>query len=298
MDATIRKWTRAALAAAAVVLLLAAQARSGDLEDIRKAGELRHLGIPYANFVTGHGDGLDVEIVRRFAEHLGVAYRYVPSTWSDIFGDLTGRRVRARGDDVELLEKTPVRGDMIANGLTVLAWRQKVVDYSTPTFPTQVWCIARAEFPAHPVVSSGDIDRDIRAVKLVLAGRRVMGKDGTCLAPGLYGIDENVARVFSFPGGVNDIAPAVIKGEADVALLDVPDSLVALEKWPGMIKILGPLSEEQRMAAAFRKTSPELRAAFDAFFAGLVRSGEYRRMVERYYPAVFRYFPEFFGNPG
>ena len=34
-----------------------------DLDEIRERGELRHLGVPYANFVTGSGDGMDVELV-------------------------------------------------------------------------------------------------------------------------------------------------------------------------------------------------------------------------------------------
>ncbi|MGE4506847.1 MAG: transporter substrate-binding domain-containing protein, partial [Desulfovibrionaceae bacterium] len=65
-------------------------ARAGDLDDIRASGELRHLGIPYAGFITGSGDGLDVELMRRFAEHLGVRYRFVDTDWAHIFSDLTG----------------------------------------------------------------------------------------------------------------------------------------------------------------------------------------------------------------
>jgi len=283
-------------ACAGLVALCAgvAPASATDLEQIRERGELRHLGIPYANFVTGQGDGLSVELMQRFAAHLGVQYRFVPSSWEDIFGDLTGTRVRPKGDDVEVLERTEVRGDVIANGLTDLAWRRRIIDYSEPTFPTQVWCIARADFPAKPIASSGDLDKDIAAVKALLKGRRVMGKDNTCLQPDLYGIDGTVADISSFPGSLNDIAPAIIKGDADVALLDVPDSLVALEKWPGKIKILGPVSERQTMGVGFRKTSPELRREFNAFFAGLMASGEYRAMVMKYYPAVFGYYKSFF----
>lgn len=32
-------------------------ATGGDLPDVRAAGVLRHLGVPYANFVSGSGDG-------------------------------------------------------------------------------------------------------------------------------------------------------------------------------------------------------------------------------------------------
>ena len=51
-----------------------------DLPEINKRGVLRHLGVPYANFVTGSGDGLDVELVTLFAQHLGVKYEYVKAT--------------------------------------------------------------------------------------------------------------------------------------------------------------------------------------------------------------------------
>ena len=45
---------------------------AADLAEIKARGELRHLGIHYANFVTGTGDGFDVELVQGFARHLGV----------------------------------------------------------------------------------------------------------------------------------------------------------------------------------------------------------------------------------
>ena len=108
----------------------------------QKAGVLRHIGIPYANFVrdTAQGpDGVDVELMQRFAAHLGVRYEWVSTTWSKVFGDLTGRNVRAvNGSEVEVIGETGIRGDIIANGLTILPWREKVVDFSHPTFPTGV----------------------------------------------------------------------------------------------------------------------------------------------------------------
>ena len=45
-----------------------------DLAAIKQSGRLRHVGIPYANFVTGAGDGFDVELMQAFAERLGVGY--------------------------------------------------------------------------------------------------------------------------------------------------------------------------------------------------------------------------------
>ena len=52
-----------------------------DLAEIRESGVLRHLGVPYARFVGGSGEGFDAEIVQLFAKHIGVRYEYVPAEW-------------------------------------------------------------------------------------------------------------------------------------------------------------------------------------------------------------------------
>ncbi len=91
-----------------------------DLADVKARGVLRHLGVPYANFVTGSGDGMDVEIMQLFASYLGVKYEYVRTDWDDCIGDLTGKKVRPKAGGVEVLAEVPVRGDVIANGMTVL----------------------------------------------------------------------------------------------------------------------------------------------------------------------------------
>ncbi|TIH15600.1 ABC transporter substrate-binding protein [Marinifilum sp. JC120] len=278
------------------IIIFAGSVFASDLEQIKERGVLRHLGIPYANFVTGHETGLDVEVIKLFAAHLGVRYEFVKTDWSTIFGDLTGTMVKPKGDDVEFLEKTPIKGDIISNGLTRLKWREKIINYSKPTFPTQVWCVAREDSPLRPINPSGDIDQDIRTVKIMLKDKKVMGKQGTCLAPELYGIDSRIATIINFTGSLNDIAPAIIKGEADVALLDVPDSLVALNKWPGRIKVLGPISPRQIMGSGFRKDSPQLLKAFNEFYAELKKSGKYNKLIIKYYPAVFSYYKDFFKN--
>ena len=50
------------------------------------------------------------------------------------------------------------------------------------------------------------------------------------------------------------------------------------------------------MAVAFRKTSPRLREAFNRFFHELKANGTYNHLVRTYYPAVFRYYGEFFAR--
>jgi ABC-type amino acid transport substrate-binding protein len=280
-----------------ILVVLSTGALARDLPEIRAAGVLRHLGIPYANFVTGGGDGLDVEMVKAFAAHLGVRYEYVPTTWAHVFGDLNGRNAKRGADgQAELLESTPVKGDLIANGLTILDWRRALVDFSTPTFPSGVWLMARADSLLEPIKPTGTDEGDIGLVKTNMRDRSVLALESTCLDPALYKVAETGADVRLLGAGrkLNEMAPAILNGLAETTLLDVPDALIALEKWPGEIKVIGPVSAEQEMAVGFSNESPELRAAFNTWFEQFKKDGYYIELVEKYYPAVFLYFPDFF----
>jgi len=267
---------------------------SDDLEDVKARGVLRHLGVPYANFVTGAGDGLSVEVMQLFAAHLGVEYQHVKTSWKDVIPDLVGREVFPEGTNATLGKERPIRGDVIANGLTILPWREKVVRYSTPTFPTQVWLISRSGAGLKPIRPSGDTGDDITATKSLLAGRQVHGKSKTWLDPSLYHISKSGAKTLLFDGGLNELAPAVINGLSETSILDVPDALVALAKWPGQIVVVGPVSVQQKMGVGFRPDSLELHREFNVFFEKIRKDGTYVRLVEHYYPAVFDYYADFF----
>ena len=274
--------------------LILGTATARDLQDLKKEGVLRHLGVPYANFVNDGDQGLDVELMRLFSAEIGVRYEYVPTTWKGVFGDLIGNKVIFDGDNVKIADKVPIRGDVIANGLTILPAREKILNFSAPTFPNQVWLVAGSQSTLHPIAPSGDLQKDITKVKSLMTGKTVFGMTGTCLDPKLYDLDAVHAVSKLFEGSLNELAPAVLKGEAETTLLDVPDSLVALAKWPGQVKILGPVSEQQEMAVGFRKDSPELQGAFAKFFKKIQEDGTYTNLVKKYYPDVFYYYPDFF----
>ena len=271
-------------------------AQAQDLKEIKQAGVLRHLGIPYANFVTGDGTGLDVELMQGFAKHLGVEYRFVESNWERIFGDLNGINAKRGDKGAVLTDKTEIKGDVIANGMTILPWRQEVVTFSNPTFPSSVWLIADARSSLHPINPTGSLERDIGLVKQRMDGVSVLTMRNTCLDPNLYQLDKTKAeiRYLETSSNLNEMAPAVISGAAETSLLDVPDALIALNSWPGRLKVVGPVSNEQRMAAGFRKDSPELLSAFNNYLESIRKDGSYNRLVTKYYPTVFDYYADFF----
>jgi ABC-type amino acid transport substrate-binding protein len=279
-----------------LITVLAMDSFGADLKEIREQGVLRHLGVPYTSFVTGSGDGLDVELLQRFAAHLGVRYEYVETGWDRIVGDLTGKRVIPREKDIEVVSDVPVKGDIAASGMTVLPWREKIIDFSVPTFPSPVWVIARVDSPVKPIVPSGNVEQDILAVKAAMKGVDILGKKNTCLDPHLFDLEGTCGAIKMFAGGVNEMAPAVINGEADTALLDAPDALIALQKWPGKLKVIGPISHQEVMAAGFAKSSPQLREEFNRFFERSWKDGSYLDLVKKYYPDMLQVSPGFFAR--
>ncbi len=270
--------------------------QADDLKYIQARGELRHLGIRYANFVTGAGDGFDVELTQGFARHIGVKYTLVYSDFYTVIRDLLGKDVKRNGDEVTLSGNYPVKGDMIATGFTVLPWREKVLIYSTPTFPSQVLLMARSESPVRPIAGSENLKKDIVETKRLIGDKSLLVMERTCLDPANYGLKTGGynLRHYTKSTNINEMVPTLLNTDVDYTLLDVPDVVLDLQKWAGRIKVVGPISEEQDLAAAFPKDAPQLRDAFNAYLAKIRADGTYDKLVQKYYPGIQRYFPTWF----
>ena len=285
---------------AAIAICMATQAWAADLKEIKARGEIRHLGIKYANFVTGAGDGFDVELVQGFARHIGVKYQLVYTDFYNVIRDLLGKDVVRRGDEVALEGQYPVKGDIVATGFTVLPWREKVLLYSVPTFPSQVLLIARAESAYTPIKGGPNLSKDIVETKSILGTKSLLVMERTCLDPANYGLKGKGIdlKAYTKSANLNEMVPALLNKDADFTLLDVPDAVLDLQKWAGKIKVIGPISKEQELAAAFPKSSPELRDAFNEYLRRIRADGTYDRLVNKYYPGIRRYFPGFFDRKG
>ncbi len=262
-----------------------------DLQEIKAKGELLHLGVPYANFVTGDGEGLDTQIIKLYCQKIGVKYLYVRTDWDNVIGDLSGEKVALRGGKIEVVEKVPVKGDIIGNGLTVIPWRQQVINFSTPYFPSAIWVVAKADSPLRPIQPSLDPKKDVEQTRLLLKGRDVLGIKNTCVDLALYNLSDS-KPIYKEGVSLNDLAAVLVQGEAAISILDVPDSLVALSKFPGKIKILGAITEKQDMGFGISKESPQLLASFNEFLEELKESGKLSELIQTYYPGIEKHFPE------
>jgi ABC-type amino acid transport substrate-binding protein len=278
------------------LVLSAAAALAADIDEIKARGELRHIGIRYANFVTGDGFGFDVELMQGFARHLGVEYTLVYSDFYTVVRDLLGKDVARNGPDVALTGDYPVRGDVISTGFTRLPWRESVLLFSEPTFPSQVLLVAPAASPVKPIRPTGNLEEDIRQTRQLIDSHSLLVMERTCLDPANYGLKGVGIDLKSYTKStnLNEIVPALLNGEAELALLDVPDAILDLKKWAGQIKVIGPISGEQTLATAFPLDAPGLRDEFNAYLRSLKASGAYRDLVSKHYPGIKRFFPDFF----
>jgi ABC-type amino acid transport substrate-binding protein len=270
--------------------------QAADLAEIQAKGELRHLGIPYANFVTGAGDGFDVELIQGFAQYLGVKYILVYTDFYSVIRDLIGQNLSFKNGEVVLEGDYPVKGDIIATGFTYLPWRAEVLLFSKPTFPSQVVLIARADSSSQPILGSASLPNDIIETKALIGLQTLLVMEKTCLDPANYGLKDNgiALRPYTHSANINEMVPALLAKEADLSLLDVPDLLLDMRKWAGKFKVLGPVSEEQTLAAAFPKNAPHLRTAFNDYLDKAKADGTYDRLVDKYYSGIRQYFPDFF----
>ena len=277
-------------------ILAATAAGAADLDEIKARGELRHIGIRYANFVTGSGDGFDVEIMQGFARRLGVRYTLVYSDFYNVIRDLLGKDAVRKDGQVLLAGNYRIKGDVIATGFTVLPWREQILNYSDATFPSQVLLVAPSNAPFQPIHDGLDVADDIKATTQLIGNHSLLVMEHTCLDPanyGLTGIGLDL-KAYSKSTNLNEMVPALLDSEAQLTLLDVPDAILDLRKWAGQIKVLGPVSKPQILAAAFPKAAVQLRDAFNDYLRDLKMNGGYDRLVEKYYPGIQRFFPDFF----
>src|SRR6201996_2465979 len=296
---SVKRFVAGSLAGAFALLSVGAS-QAADLAEIKQRGEIRHIGIRYANFVTGAGDGLEVELMQGFAKRIGVNYKLVYSDFYSAIRDLLGKDVVSKNGEGTLTGDYPIKGDVISTGFSMLPWREAILLYSDPVLPSQVLLVAPAESELQPIEDGADLAADIAKTRKAIGTRSVLVMERTCLDPTNYGLD-NVGldlKKYNKSANLNEMVPAMLNKEAELTLLDVPDAILDLRKWAGRIKILGPISGEQMLATAFPKDAPMLRAEFNAYLRDLKASGAYDRLVDKYYPGIRRFFPEFFAKTG
>lgn len=285
-----------------LIIIFPCLSQSRDLAEVKASGVLRHLAVPYANFVVEYKVGdqifhsdLDIELIKGFAQYLGVKYQFVSASLGSAWGELSGVNGQfVNGVDQGACQE--IKSDVIAHGVMMLDWRKQFVDFSDGYFPSAVWLVARRESDLQPITPSNSIHSDIKAINELLGHKSVLVMAQFCLDPALYGLEQTQATII-VPQKVlkiNEMVPAILNNEAETMLLAVADSLHALGKWPHQLNVIGPISTQQSVAAAFSKKSPQLLQVFNHCLASIKANGRYIKLIKKYSPSVFYYYQDYF----
>jgi ABC-type amino acid transport substrate-binding protein len=250
----------AAVAPLALFLLLLAPVpalAAGNLAEVRASGVLRLLSFPdqESTFMRvdverglGHYQGIDYELIRGFADQLGVRLEVVPARSS--FGDLLPMLLA--GD-----------GDVVGSSLSITSERRTRVDFSIPYFALKTVVIARK--------GAGWTDTADLAGK---TGATVQGSSHHEILRKIPGV-----RIL-FVDFARWNLDAIAEGQADFAVLDEPMTWDLLQLYPSLA-VAFELPETDTYGFAVRPGS-DLRASLDRYLTEVRDSGRLDEIVKKH----------------
>lgn len=256
---------------AALVLLGAGALSASDLADVKARGKLIMLTFPAVEdpFVSVDLDamraqgvkltdmrdpeafhGIDVELVKGFAQSLGLKLEIHPETGG--YGDL-------------LPALTSGRGDLVASRLTITPKRQEAADFSAPYFSQ--WVVAAVK----PNSKLDKLDD--------LKGKRVAVMKGSSHFEFLPGLNLNPE--IRLTGFNMESYTAVLEGQSDYALMDSRAEVGQPVSAQFSDLKVGLRVRRSDQGVMVRKGS-DLRPALDAYIEGIRKSGELDKLLDKY----------------
>ncbi len=201
-----------------------------------KMAALQESGLTLADLHDSEAyEGKDLELIRGFAESLGVELRIQAITTN--FGDLV--RAVAEGG-----------GDLAASSVTITPGRQEIVDFSDPV--ASMWAVV-----------AGPLDSTVSKLE-DLAGMRVQGMKGSSQVEVFRRLAPKDAELTYGEYTLENYA-AVIEGNADFLLKDSTAEIGDPDSDFPEVKVLIRL-DEAHFGVVFPKGS-DLRLRFNAYLA-------------------------------
>ncbi|KRT73902.1 MAG: His/Glu/Gln/Arg/opine amino acid ABC transporter permease/periplasmic amino acid-binding protein [Deltaproteobacteria bacterium CSP1-8] len=241
-----------------LLLFLSSSSRSGSdaAAKVRERGTLlwggdAEGGAPYVFPDPKNVDvliGFEVELAGAIAKVMGVPARFVQNAWDSLIPALE------RGDF-----------DLVINGIEITPERTAKVLFSRPYYVYTEQLVVRRE------------EDGIRGLA-DLAGKRVgtlMGAVSQTMLQQAGGVD---IRIYS---GVVEPYEDLALGRLDAVFLDLPIAAYYARPNP-LLKYAGPPAGEGYYGIAIRREDASLKEAVDGAIDRLLRSGELRRIYEKW----------------
>lgn len=246
----MRTFRALALAAVALAAMPAEVRAEGRLERVRRAGEVRvciwpdYYSISYRNTRTGRLEGIDIDLAREFAKDLGVAVRFVDSSFRTLVDDLLGDKC-----------------DVSMHGVGITPQRQARLAFSRPHLTSGIYAITARSSPV--VREWADIDRDGVVVVAQAGTYMVEVMRATLRRARLEVVETPEAR-----------EQEVQSGRADVFMTDYPYTrkMLARHGWAKLLTPPVPLAPTD-YGYAMAPGDAGWHAAVDGFVASIKADG-------------------------
>ncbi len=200
--------------------------------------------------------GVDIDILKAFADHLGLELEVRPAVADDglpSYGELIPALLRGEGD-------------IIASSVTITAERDEQIDFSIPYFTV---------YPAVVVHR----DSSIQSIE-DLAGKKASALPGSSQEHHLRaaGIEEDNIVFYDFQ---LENFTAILEGEVDFSVQDSHPAERIVREYDEL-KIIGPISDVRDHYGLGVPNGSDLVGALDLFLEDLKESGELERILARY----------------
>jgi polar amino acid transport system substrate-binding protein len=256
------------------MLLLSSVAHADVMPDIKKRGHLRvgmEPGFLPFEMQTQKGDfvGFDVQMMRAFAEDLGVDVKFISTKWDGIIPGLMAKKY-----------------DVIVSGMTITPERRRAVLFSDPYYDAGLKILLHKDLK-DDVTKLADLDQKkyTVAVKLGTTGDIFTGKK------------LKKAKIQKFDVEA-DAAQSVMLGKVDAFIYDKPYLEIYAASKGKRLTLLDEVLSDEKFGLATRKQNQDLIEAFNDFLKRW--KADQKNGYDAAYKAVFvdmtwkKHFPRMF----
>lgn len=224
---------------------------SGDLGLISEGTLLVGIDTPYPPFEIGQPpdiSGFDTEVMNAIADQLGVSPEYQDTSFDTIFRDVASGQF-----------------DIAAAASTITPGRQKTVSFSDPYFAADQALVVPE---GSDIASVDDLDGKIVAAQDATTGETYANEQ------------TGASEVRGLPEGPDAIT-AVITGQVEAAIIDLPVAADAVEKQGG-IEVAQEIPTNEFYGFAMAKENTALVDAVDKALRTLKDDGTLADLYQKY----------------
>lgn len=231
-------------------------------------------GLPMAAMRDGVYVGFDIELVRRFAASQGRTVEFSQMPFGSLIAACATGKV-----------------DMVVANMFITEERKQRIDFSEPYYASGVLVYALKTNIANPGQAtsapqgSGGLLTSVEDLK----DKRIAVQLGTVYD--LYATKTFPnATVLQYPT-FQEVTLSVSTGKAEAGLSDIDVLNEVMRANPNLVTLGKPIFKSP-VAAGFRKTDPDKRAAFNAFLKEIRQNGVWADMVDRWMTKRDQRMPE------